>query len=350
MASSDSELSEESFVEIFEYLERLKPLAELAREFHIKGLNRDELKRLISLLKEVIENSTKRSDLPILATLEWFRQNINEFLLPDSRFSPRKLRELLPPVPLLPIVSDLQEITQLLGALFSSLTPFPSPTLRGLVDEFDTLIEGFTSDLTRYTKILVEFFKVAKPESIPWIIKLIEKNPGHARSTLGEPLCIWWFGMVLSELKPVWKGAIGPFIVNDVDIDVLSVNSSNKEFSVAEVKVSKLRDELSKACDQAAARAKMFMNLDTLRKVFKWVKEPCNPIEVSIITPYNISDYKDEIKSELKTSLKKESVDEKYASVYDVNDILDALSVWRSKAKERYKELFHTFNKILEST
>ncbi|MEM3550648.1 MAG: hypothetical protein QXV01_06105 [Candidatus Bathyarchaeia archaeon] len=140
---------------------------------------------------------------------------------------------------------------------------------------------------------------------------MIEKNPGHVRSPLGEPLYIWWIGRVLSERKPVWTVAKGPLKVDDVEVDAISILSSSKEFSVAEIKVSKLCDKLVDACDQAATRTKIFMNLDKLRRIFNWIEEPCKPLEVAVVTLYNLGSYKTELKSELAKSLEREGLKRK---------------------------------------
>jgi hypothetical protein len=58
---SDIGFSEKDFVEVLEYLNRLRSLAELARKFHSEGLSRDELKHLLDLLKQAIEYSTKKA-------------------------------------------------------------------------------------------------------------------------------------------------------------------------------------------------------------------------------------------------------------------------------------------------
>lgn len=101
------------------------------------------------------------------------------------------------------------------------------------MDELDALIDGFTGELQRHTKILILFFDVVKPSSIPWIVKFIEKNPRHARTSIGEPLCIWWLSRVLGEGNELWLNVRGPLKVDGVEIDAVSV--SINRFVVAEV-------------------------------------------------------------------------------------------------------------------
>jgi len=64
----------------------------------------------------------------------------------------------------------------------------------------------FVDELLRYTRLLSELFEVIKPEAVPWTIRFLEKNPGYVRTTIGEPLCIWWLGRALSQQlgKKVW--------------------------------------------------------------------------------------------------------------------------------------------------
>ncbi|MEM3734936.1 MAG: hypothetical protein QW158_08345 [Nitrososphaerales archaeon] len=343
MQASSREFSEESFTEVLKHLERLRPLAELALKFHTTGITRNELKHLMGLLEEAIVHSTGRTDLPILSTLNWFQQNVDRFLPTDIFFTIKRFKDVLPADPLFLPVHTLRSI------ICGSVVPPPPPTLRELVDEFDALIEGFTSELMRHTKLLVEFFKVATPTSIPWIVKLIEDNPGIVRSSLGEPLCIWWVSRVLSESKPIWKIARGPFKMENVEVDVVSVHS--KEFAVAEVKVSRPpSDKLFEGCEQVAEAAKMFMNPNTLKRIFTWLREPCNPSEVALVTPYSLKGHKAELESRLVRSLEEKGINEVSASVYDINDILATIRTWKSEAKQRYEELFITLNKILETT
>ncbi len=184
MSTSSIEFMEEDFVEVCKHLERLRKLAELAHEFHVDGLERDELKQLFSLLKEAVEHSTGRADLLMLNMLNWLRENIELWLPRGEKFPPKKLKERLPPNPIFPVVYGVRQLVRQWRGL-----P-PPPTLSELVDDFDALIKGFTNELRRHTKLLISFFDVIKPESVPWIIKLIERGQGHVRTSLGEPLCI----------------------------------------------------------------------------------------------------------------------------------------------------------------
>jgi hypothetical protein len=343
---SDTELREKDFVEVLDHLEKiLRPLAELARKFHSEGLRRDEFKQLLDLLKQAIEHSTERRDLPILATISWFQQNIDAYLPSGVTFSPKELKDRLPPDSLYPAIHVLRPFIHGLGA------PPPPPTLKELVDEFDALIEVFTKELNRHTQVLIRFFDVVKPESIPAIIKLIEKNPGKLRGSLGEPLCIWWLGRVLSESNEVWRLTRGPIKVDETEIDAVSVDVGKKRFAVAEIKLSKSRDKLSKACSQVALKTKKLMDPLVLKNVFEFVKETYNPSEAAIVTLYRLEDeYKRELKSELEKALEDAGVDSGCARIYDIHDILESINNWRSEGNDRYRELFETLNKILEAT
>jgi hypothetical protein len=340
---SEIELKEEEFVEVLDHLEKiLWPLAEFAERFHSEGLRRDELKHLLDLLKQAIKHSTKRSDLLIIATISWFQQNIDAYLPSGITFSPKELKDRLPPDPLYPAIHVLRPFVRSLGA------PPPPPTLKELVDEFDALIEGFTNELNRHTQVLIRFFDVVKPESIPPIIKLIEKNPGKLRGSLGEPLCIWWLGRVLSESKKVWGLTRGPIKVDKTEIDAVSVDVKEKRVAVAEVKVTKQLDD---ACRQVAERVKRLMDASFLKKIFKFVEEPYKPSEAAIVTLYRLNDgYKRELESKLEGTLEGAGVDRGCATIYDFNDILKSINTWGSKGKDRYRELFETLNKILEAT
>jgi hypothetical protein len=254
------------------------------------------------------------------------------------------LKDRLPPDPLYPAI-------HLLRPLLTGLGPPPPPTLKELVDEFDALIEVFTKELNRHTQVLIRFFDVVKPESIPAIIKLIEKNPGKLRGSLGEALCIWWLGRVLSESKKVWGLTRGPIKVDETEIDAVSVDVGKKRFAVAEIKLSKLREKLSKACSQVALKTKKLMDPLLLKNVFEFVEEPYNPSEAAIVTLYRLKDeYKRELKSELEKALEAAGVDSGCARIYDIHDILESLNNWRSEGNDRYRELFETLNKILEAT
>jgi hypothetical protein len=337
-----SKLREEDFVEVFEYLERLRPLAELARKFHSDGLRRDEFKRLLDLLKELIERSTQRSDLSIAATISWFKQNIDAYLPSDVTFSPKELKDMLPPDLLYPAIHVLRPFIRDLGI------PPPPPTLKELVDEFDALIDGFTRELAYHTRVLVKFFDVVKPESIPQIIKLIEKHPGKLRGSLGEPLCIWWLGRVLGESNEVWRATRGPIKVDKTEIDAVSVDAEKRLFAVAEVKVSKQLDD---ACRQVAEKVKRLMDPNSLKKIFGFVGEPYSPSEAAIVTLYRLEDgYKSELKSKLEDALENVGVGRECAVIYDINDILGSINRWSFKARDKYRELFETLNKILEAT
>jgi len=336
---------EADFTEICEHLNRLHRLSSLAYRFHVEGLKQDELKELLQLLKEAIEHSTRRTNLHLLTTLDWLQERI--MLLPHiTPFTIKKLKETFPTEPLLPRIYEARRLArQLIGLP-------PPPTVQEIIDDLDALIEGFTNELIRHTRLLIHFFKNLTPESIPWIVKFVEKNPGHVRTSLGEPLCIWWLSDVLSNFKPVWQYARGPLKVKDVEVDAISV--CDGRLAVAEVKIAKPEgafNEYKRACKQVARAVESFVKIDMLRLAgFKRVDEPCTPWEAAVITLYNLKDFKKEVKSTLIQCLSDIGVSGEISSVYDINDLLEIIDKWCSRSKERYKELFITLNKLLEAT
>jgi hypothetical protein len=341
---------EEDFVAICEHLERLHKLAELAWEFHHKGLERCRLKELIDLLVEAIKHCTRREKLPIIDTLEWLKGNVDVLLPPARPFSLEGLKERLPQEPIFPAVHAARGVARQLAAFRLRLTPPPPPpTLWELVDELDAMVDGFTDELRRHTKILTRLFEVMKPESIPWVVKLIERNPGHVRSSIGEPLCIWWLRRVLGEVKAVWRNATGPIKVDKVEVDVVSADGGC--FAAAEVKISKDREKLGEACEQVAEAMKELQEPERLKRAgFRWVKGTCRPSEAAVVTLYDLGSCKEDVRGKLSDHLEKRGIDASIAIVYDINDVKDALKGWRSEAKERYLELFETLGRILETT
>jgi len=343
--SQSIEFMEADFAEICEHLDRLHRLSSLAHRFHVEGLEQYEIKELLQLLKEAIEHSTGRTNLHLLTTLDWLQERI--MLLPyTAPFTIKKLKETFQAEPLLPRIHEVRRLArQLIGLP-------PPPTVQEVIDDLDALIEGFTSELIRHTRLLIHFFKVLTPESIPWIVKFVEKNPGHVRTSLGEPLCIWWLSDVLSNFKPVWQYARGPLKVKDVEVDAISF--CDGRLAVAEVKIAKPEgalDEYKYACKQVARAVERFVKIDMLRLAgFKRVNEPCTPWEAAVITLYNLKDYKKEVKAILMQCLSDIGASSEISSVYDINDLLDITNKWRSRSKERYKELFIILNKLIEAT
>jgi hypothetical protein len=341
---------EEDFVTICEHLERLHKLAELAWEFHHEGLERSRLKELIDLLVKAIKHCTGREKLPVIDTLEWLKENVDVLLPPSRPFSLEGLKERLPQEPIFPAVHAARGVARQLAAFRLRLTPPPPPpTLWELVDELDAMVDGFTDELRRHTKVLTQLFEVMRPESIPWVVKFIERNPGHVRSSIGEPLCIWWLGRVLGEVKAVWRNTTGPIKFDRVEVDAASADGGC--FAAAEVKISRDREKLGKACEQVAKAMKELQEPERLKRAgFRWVKGMCRPSEAAVVTLYDIGGYKEDLRSELSGYLEDRGIDGSIATIYDINDVKDALKSWRSEAKERYLELFETLSRILETT
>lgn len=346
------EIRMEDLIEVCEHLERLSELAELSRKFHFQGVEREELTRLLTLLEEVIKHSTERTDLPLLERIEWFKERIERWFPPKKRFSVTELREEIKKIDEKlfgrPIPSVIREARRGIRQL---LDLPPPPTLKDLLDEFDALIEGFTRELQVHTKTLLILFNTIKPESIPWVIKFIEKSSHHVRSSLGEPLCIWWLSRVLGETKPVWRAVRGPLKVKGLEVDALSVSADQRLFAVAEVKVSKLKSAFEEAFKQVVYAAKFFMEPDHIRLAgFKQIKESCKLLEAAVVTLYNLGDDKERLKSEFSSLFEEEGLPGEVVSIYDIRDVLDTIGRWQFKAKERYRELFELFNKMLETT
>ena len=333
-------LREDILREFFDRVGKLRELGELARKLHYRGLYRDELKRLLELLKDIVEGSTGRSDLSLLRRLEDFK--VIADLLPDTfyPFRPRDwvlrtkslLHSLPPPPPGLPL-------------------PTPHEIAR-ILSEVDVLIDAFANELHRHTRLLSELFNLIKPEAIPWIIKFLKKNPGYARTTIGEPLCIWWLGRILSQQpkKEVWRNVRGPVKVMDKEVDAISVWIGRNQciYAVAEIKLSKNQKELEQAIDQVIEAAKLFTDPRNLKQAgFHRVKTTCKPHEIAIVTLYRLNKTKKELRLKLMEKARNKNIDAD-TYVYDIDDILKSLRGF--SGRERYRELFEIINRILEAT
>ena len=206
------------------------------------------------------------------------------------------------------------------------------------MDEVDALVDGFMDELRRHVQLLLRFFEVISPKSIPWIVKFVKRNPGHVRTSLGEPLCIWWLRNVLGESKEVWRNAEGPKKMHEVEVEVDAASITEKGLAVAEIKISKSLDRLEEGCRQV------------VRAVERLTAGGApSPIEVAVVTLYNLGKSKERVRSVLRGLLDERGISAT-AAVYDIDDVKEALKSWRSKAKRRYLELFDTLAKILEST
>ena len=130
-------------------LDRFHRLSWLAYRFNTDGLEQDELKELLRLLKEAIEHSTGRTGLHLLSTLSWLQGEIT--WLPRKRlFTIKKLKEIFPTEPLLPRVYRVRRFVRQLKEL-----PL---TIQDMIEDLDALIEEFTSELIRHTRLLIVFF------------------------------------------------------------------------------------------------------------------------------------------------------------------------------------------------
>ncbi len=103
-----------------------------------------------------------------------------------------------------------------------------------------------------------------------------------------------------------------------MEVDAISALSKHNQFGVAEVKITKLQSGLIKALNQVARAAKFFIGLDKLRLAgFEWIKKPCKPSEVVVITLYNLGYEKEKLKLKLASTLEEEGISGDAASVYD---------------------------------
>ncbi|RLG74811.1 MAG: hypothetical protein DRO12_06410 [Thermoprotei archaeon] len=340
--STEPEILRENILKEFcDRIGRLRGLAELARKLHYRGLERDELKRLLELLKDVIKGSTGRSNLSLLRRLEDFK--VLADALPDTLypFRPRdwvlKIKSMLSALPLLPRPGILLPTSQ---------------ELASRLDEIDMLIEVFTDELYRHTRLLSELFNVIKPEAIPWIIRFLKKNPGYVRTTIGEPLCIWWLGRALSQQprKEVWRNAKGPRKVmgKEVNAESVWIDRGQCVYAVAEVKLSMKWQELEHAVNQVIEAAKLFTDPRNLKQAgFHNIKAVCRPREIAVVTLYKLKELKEELRSKLEEKARSENIDA-VTYVYDIDDILKNLRGF--SGKERYRKLFEVVNRILETT
>ena len=328
---------EEDFKEICDHLERLYRLAELGRKFRDEGLEKGEFKELIDLIVEAIKHSTGR-ELLIVRMLQWLKEAIDRLPL-EAPFSPKRLKERLPRGPAFPAVHELRGVFSRVAIPWLDLPPPPPPlTPWELVDEVDALVDGFMDELRRHVQLLLRFFEVISPKSIPWIVKFVKRNPDHVRTSLGEPLCIWWLRNVLGESKEVWRNAEGPKKMHEVEVEVDAASITEKGLAVAEIKISKSLDRLEEGCRQV------------VRAVERLTAGGApSPIEVAVVTLYNLGKSKERVRSVLRGLLDERGISAT-AAVYDIDDVKEALKSWRSKAKRRYLELFDTLAKILEST
>jgi len=327
---------EEDFREICDHLERLYRLLELGRKFRDEGLEKNEFKELIDLIVEAIKHNAER-ELLVVRMLQWLKEAIDRLPL-EASFSPKRLKERLPRGPAFPAVHELRGVFSQVIAPWLDLPPPPPPlTPSELVDELDALVDGFMNELRRHVQLLLRFFDVISPEGIPWIVKFVEKNPGHVRTSLGEPLCIWWLQRVLGESREVWRGARGPEKVNGVEVDALS--ETEEGLAVAEIKISKSLDKLEEGCRQVVRAIERLSSARTAPGY----------LEVAVVTLYDLGERKERVRSVLRGLLDERGINA-IAAVYDINDVKKTLEGWRSEAKERYLELFDTLAKILEST
>jgi len=335
--------------EVFSHIDKLHGVARLARKLHETGLERDELKELLDLVEIIIVTSTQRSDLAIVKRLKDIKEAVGK--LPGSfyPFKPRekalKLRDLLHKLPSLPPPP--------LGP------PLPSPRdLADMLGEIDMLIDVFVHQFYNHTRVLSQLFNVLRPEAIPWLIRFIEKNPGYVRTVIGEPLCIWWFSRVLSRERRVWRNAIGPLKIMGEETDILSLHTYDDqcEYAIAEVKITRNADELRRAIAQVINKAAFLSQklasdhsvLKALQQMGFEARGTCKLQEIAVATLYKLEGMKNELRVELAGKAREKSIVNVELQIYDIDDIIGSIEGF--SGKERYRELFLTINRILETT
>lgn len=334
--------------ELLNHMESLFKISKYAEEFRSIGLRKDEIIHLFDMVIDAIAHSTGRDDLPIIATLNWLKNMLEATNLPDL-VSLEELKRILPPDPLYPSVRSIREVMGILGL---EIAPPPPPTPSELLDEFDALLEGFSSELRRHISTLKVMFDSIGVESIPYVIELVSKNPDYLRTTLGEALGVWWTARVLGSTNRMWSNAKGPVRVNKVELDAVSVYGSY--VSVAEVKNASLSsEEFSKSPDQIAeniVRADI-LSPSALRTLGFKLQGIIKLGEVAIITLHILDDnQKEEIKSKLKNSLEQLNLTAKSVEIYDGQDILNKVRAWPYKGKDRYIKMFDAILRIFSST
>jgi len=109
--------------------------------------------------------------------------------------------------------------------------------------------------------------------------------------------------------------------------------------------------EIERAINQVIRAATALKNIEYVKPIAK----ECRPKETSgcicreaaIATLYDIKETKDKLKERLEITIKKNNL-ECSVEVYDINDVLNNLH--RLKDKRKYREMFVTINRILETT
>ena len=339
--SSDMEdFDVEELKKLVEYLSLIRPVAEKAYKLHHQGLERSELLELIDRVEAVVRHSGEGRELNLLKRLRGFIEILPEWAFPlqPSRFV-RSVAEVLKSLPSIPRPRLL-----------------PSPQDIGdLLEDFNTLISVLVDDLNRYTRLLVQFFKVSRPEVLPYLIRLAKGNPGYIKGPLGEALCIWWLSRALGTRKDVWRGAFGPLRVYGREVDALSLRCRDSmcSYTVAEVKISGDVDRLREAVDQLAERVELLSRPEVLRAVAKEAyraarleKAVCE--EAAVVTLYEVEDgVKKELRELLKKELRRRGAECASAEVYDGRAIVAEIKGF--EGSEKYRELFETVKDMLKA-
>lgn len=363
--------SKEGFHRLYEHSRRLSRIADKTLKFRKVGLDVTEFEALISDLKEALEQRYARGkELYIIELLDWLSDLVRilerrakkpkrRFLrsmpfprlttlfshLKDGKLPPLPtLRNVLPKLP--PLGPARTRLKNMMHLLDIRLPPLPDPGQ--VLEEVERTVDLLLQDLATDTRLLSNFFDEITPESIPWIVDLFKKEPGEARTTLGEPLCVWWLRMVLAQSKDQWSGTYGPIKTFDIEIDAFSVRGA-----VAEIKNARPgREKYEGACRQLAEKTKTISEDPSFLKfVVPWMPKDFKLREATIVTLYHLGDFKEEIKEMLTESMQRENIQGILTEIYDGDDILEELNKWSPKAaRRRYIKLFSAVMEILRKT
>ncbi len=331
------EFSAEAFEDLLNHALRLNRIACLADKFRREGLSIDEFEDLTKLASEALRQSVGGADLHLAKLIEALPKVARRLGLRRVEH-PRMLREALSKVHLPP--GPIRLMRQILSERLDLPPPLEPPEL---VDELDIVLDGLLEELRKHTELIANFLRVITPDAVPWLIKLVEKNPGHAKGALGEALCIWWLREVLGRVKPLWMNTRGPIRVCGVEVDAISL--WGEKLGLAEVKVAKPGSrEYEKAIEQLSNASKVFEKKpDVLRELFNRVPKRLEVSAVAIVTPRDLGEHREAMMNMLQQAFKGREV-----AVYDAESIINLLDQWLSKAKKRYIELFKTLRGVLE--
>jgi hypothetical protein len=366
-------LSEEEFRYLYERSCKLSRIADKALKLRRRGLPVTEFEELVGDLKDELRRlygrlCTAGEELYIVELLDWSVEFVKAL---ERRAKESALRLMLALFPRLRALLDslekgelppLPKLREVLPKLpppgpgrrvlrgvmeFLDIPPPPSPNPGQVLEEVERTVDLLLADLENNSRLLEAFFNEITPESIPWVVELFRRNPGEARSTLGEPLSVWWLRMVLGQREHPWAGTYGP-IKSRIEIDAISPNGA-----IAEIKNAKPgSEEYYEACEQLAERVcEIVRDPNILKPIIPRAAEGFKLEEAAVVTLYRLKGYKEGVEEALVKSFQKRNIGGVSAKVYDGDDMLRGLDMWSPKeARERYTKLFKSLIEILDKT